>query len=606
MLLLDFALCIVSTWLAFALRLGLVSFPVGPFLIVVGLGAVSWLVAARAVGFYRLLLRFTGGRTMFDLGLAAILMMAIMSPVILLLRVDSLPRTMAVLQPMTFIGLVGISRLTLRFLLVDFVAGSGEHAVRRVLVYGAGGAGQQLALATRHEPHLKIVGFLDDDWRLHGQRIEGRPVLDPSQLDTILPVEQVDEVLIAMPSATRARRREIVEALQPHGVSVRVLPSTAEIIAGQVTFSDLREVEIEDLLGRDPVPPNELLLARNVAGKTVLVTGAGGSIGSELCRQLLRARPQRLVMVDHSEFALYSVHDELCAANPNASIEPVLCNVCDANAIARIFRRYQPDTVFHSAAYKHVPLVESNPIAGIVNNIVGTLNCSLAAESAGIANFVLISTDKAVRPTNVMGASKRVCELILQGRAALQSDTNFAMVRFGNVLGSSGSVIPRFRAQIAAGGPVTLTHREVTRYFMTIPEAAQLVIQAGAMAEGGEVFVLDMGEPIKIADLARAMIRLSHRSVRDAENPFGEIEIVEVGLRDGEKLYEELLIGNDPLPTLHPRIVRSREESLPWSELEERLRDLQDAASAGDSERAVEILQLLVPGFQRRLYSQAG
>lgn len=602
----DIALCIASTWLAFALRLGLMSFPVKPFLVVLGIGILSWIIVARWLGFYRLLLRFAGGQTMIDLLWACVTMAGFMGVSIVLLRIDNLPRTMAVLQPMTFVGLIGISRLLLRFLLVDFAPAAAGGASSRVLVYGAGRAGQQLALATRHEAHLRIVGYLDDDWRLHGQKIDGRPVFDPGQLQTILSSQHIDEVLIALPSATRSRRREIIETLQPLGVSVRALPSTAEIISGHVTFNDLREVQIEDLLGRDPVPPNELLLARNVAGKTVMVTGAGGSIGSELCRQVLRGNPKRLILVDHSEYALYAVLDELSAVAPANILTAELCNVCDAGAVTRLVQRHRPATIFHSAAYKHVALVEANPVAGVVNNVYGTLNCCLAAESGCVENFILISTDKAVRPTNVMGASKRVCELILQARASMESSTTFAMVRFGNVLGSSGSVIPRFKAQIAAGGPVTVTHREVTRYFMTIPEAAQLVIQAGAMADGGEVFMLDMGQPVKIADLARTLIQMSHRTVRDAANPYGEIEIIETGLRNGEKLYEELLIGSDPFPTLHPRIVRAREEFLPWDELEVFLAAIADAAKAGDDTRVVETLQKLVPGFQRTIYSAAG
>ncbi|MGX7893844.1 polysaccharide biosynthesis protein [Tsuneonella sp. HG222] len=602
----DACLCLLATWIAFALRLGLVYLPLKPFAIVLALAILCWAVVARHLGFYRMMLRFSGGQTMFDLVWAAVLMIVMMSALILALRVDSLPRTMAVLQPMTFVGLVGMSRLGLRFLLVDFVHRAAGRVERAVVIYGAGRAGQQLALSLRHEPHIRVLGYFDDDWRLHGQRIDGRPIHDPARLSAVVHGDHVDEVLIALPSATRERRREIVEALQPHGVSVRALPSTAEIIAGEVTLSDLREVEIEDLLGRDPVPPNELLLGRNVAGKTVLVTGAGGSIGSELCRQILRSHPRRLVLVEHSEFALYTITDELSAdpALGDCVLASELCNVCDANAVRRIFARQRPDTVFHSAAYKHVPLVEANPIAGVCNNVFGTLNACLAAEAAGVSSFILISTDKAVRPTNVMGASKRVCELVLQARAGVGGKTTFAMVRFGNVLGSSGSVIPRFKAQIAAGGPVTLTDREVTRYFMTIPEAAQLVIQAGAMADGGDVFVLDMGEPVKIYDLARTLIRLSRRSVRDESNPMGEIEIVEIGLRNGEKKYEELLIGSDPLPTLHPRIIKAHEDSLPWAELEDKLNQMRAAAAAGDGEGVVAILRDLVPGFERAIHSR--
>lgn len=598
-MLLDAALCVVATYLAFALRLGLVSFPVLPFLIVLTSAAISWALVARWLGFYRSMLRFSGGRTMVDLIWAAAVMGVAMSALFIVVRVDSLPRTMGVLQPMTFVGLIGMSRLAVRFLLVDFAPRSAQAEERNVLIYGAGRAGQQLALATRHEPHIRIYGYLDDDWRLHGQRIDGKLIHDPAKLDDILHKWPIDEVLLALPTATRERRREIVEALQPSGVSVRSLPSTAEIIVGEVSIDDLREVQIEDLLGRDPVPPNELLLSKNITDKVVLVTGAGGSIGSELCRQILRSRPRSLVMVDHAEFALYSIGEDLRESEALGSCELVLslCNITDGEAVGRVFAETRPDTVFHAAAYKHVPLLEANPVTGAFNNIVGTLNCCRAAEAAGVGSFILVSTDKAVRPANVMGASKRVCEMILQARAALSAKTLFTMVRFGNVLGSSGSVIPRFKAQISAGGPVTVTHREMTRYFMTIPEAAQLVIQAGAMAKGGDVFVLDMGEPVKIMDLARTLIRLSDRTVRDENCPSGEIEIVEVGLRAGEKLYEELLIGNDPQPTLHPRIIKAHEAFLVWDRLEPRLEALRNAAASGDSPQLIALLRELVPDF---------
>ena len=602
---LDGALCLVATWLAFALRLGLVYLPLAPFFIVLGSAAACWAAITYRLGLYRSMLRYSGARTMFDLVWAAGIMGVAMSTFFVIARFDGLPRTVGVLQPMIFVGLVGTSRLLVRFALVDFAPRSGAGGDRSVLIYGAGRAGQQLALSLRHERHVRVIGYLDDDRRLHGQRLDGKPVYDPEQIGTIARQVVVDEVLLALPSASRGRRREIVEALQAHGVAVRSLPSTAKIIAGEVSFSDLREVLIEDLLGRDPVPPNELLLGRNICDKVVLVTGAGGSIGGELCRQILRSHPRRLVLVEHSEFALYAIEAELRSdpALGDCTIVTELCNVADEAMVSRVFARARPDTVFHSAAYKHVPLVEENPISGVFNNVFGTLACCLAAEAVGVSTFILISTDKAVRPTNVMGATKRVCELILQARAQLVGQTTFTMVRFGNVLGSSGSVIPKFREQIAAGGPVTVTDREVTRYFMTIPEAAQLVIQAGAMARGGDVFVLDMGDPVRIVDLATTLIRLSGRSVRDAENPAGDIEIVEIGLRNGEKRYEELLIGNDPQPTQHPRIVKAHEACHDWPVLGPKLEAMRAVALAGDGDAIIAQLRELVPDFVRAVHS---
>jgi FlaA1/EpsC-like NDP-sugar epimerase len=368
-------------------------------------------------------------------------------------------------------------------------------------------------------------------------------------------------------------------------------------------------VQIEDLLGRDPITPNELLMGRSIVAKGVMVTGAGGSIGSELCRQIIQFRPRRLILVEQSEYLLYEIERELrqLAAEEGCRVEivPELADVADRDSVFRIFKRWRPESVYHAAAYKHVPLVEANPIAGLRNNIFSTLYCALAAEAVGVGRFILVSTDKAVRPTNVMGASKRVCELIFQARAHEQQATLFTMVRFGNVLGSSGSVVPLFKSQIAAGGPVTITHRDVTRFFMTIPEASQLVIQAGGMARGGEVFVLDMGQPLHIQDLAETMIRLSGLSVRDATTPDGDIEIVEVGLRPGEKLYEELLIGDNPAATMHPRIMQARETMLPWETLSGSLDDLESFLKRGDAAGALRILRKLVPEYRDPQVPQA-
>ncbi|MEP3722710.1 MAG: nucleoside-diphosphate sugar epimerase/dehydratase, partial [Parasphingorhabdus sp.] len=411
--------------------------------------------------------------------------------------------------------------------------------------------------------------------------------------------KEITDILLALPRINRKKRRAIVEQVREFKVHVQTLPKMNEIISGKVAFSDIRELDIEDLLGREPVAPNELLFGKTIVGKTVLVTGAGGSIGSELCRQIAKSGAHRLILLDRSEFSLYEIEKELkqyLALHSSVQLEliPVLGSVVDAARLDEVFSQWQPDTVFHAAAYKHVPLVEANPIEGIRNNILGTQTLAAAAVAARIKNFILISTDKAVRPTNVMGATKRAAEQVIQNFAITGGETRFSMVRFGNVLGSSGSVVPLFRKQIEQGGPITVTHRNVTRYFMTIPEAAQLVIQAAGMAKGGEVFVLDMGKSVKILDLAETMVRLSGLTVRDDANPEGDIEIVEVGLRAGEKLYEELIIGNDPQSTLHPRIMKAHESYLSSEELDELIAGLMNCR---DPKAAVTMLKSLVPEF---------
>ena len=411
----------------------------------------------------------------------------------------------------------------------------------------------------------------------------------------------VTDILLALPSITRERRNRIIESLRHLPVHIRTLPGMTDLASGRVTVQDFRELDIEDLLGRDPVPPNPELLARDLLRQVVLVTGAGGSIGSELCRQILRQQPSRLLLLDHSEYALYSIHHELeawSAGRPvRTEVIPLLGSVNHQARLREVCELHSPHTIYHAAAYKHVPMVESNPAEGARNNVFGTLNMARIARDCGVARFVLVSTDKAVRPTNIMGASKRMAELVLQAMAAEGGETCFSMVRFGNVLGSSGSVVPLFRRQLEAGGPLTVTHADVTRYFMTIPEAAQLVLQAGAMATGGEVFVLDMGEPVRILDLAHRMVELSGLSVRDATHPEGDIEIAITGLRPGEKLYEELLIGDNPTSTSHPRIMKAHEDCLSWSELQIQLDRLQRAAEAGDEVGIRAVLKACVHGF---------
>ena len=596
----DVVLCVVSVWLAFSIRIGawdLVSPAVG---MAIAVAVPSWLIAARWCGVYRSIIRFAGGRTMIDLAVACLLLSLPMMTIFMFVGIPHIPRTVGVLQPLLLMLLLALSRIAIRYAIVDVLHVVRQRQGSRVAIYGAGKAGQQLGFAIRHDGKASLVGYLDDDAGLIGHRIDGVPIFGTDDMGELVEDLGIDEILLALPSVPRSRRLEIVEQLQSYSLKVRSLPSIANIMDGQVSIRDLREVQVEELLGRDPVPPDEKLLGEAIASKVVLVSGAGGSIGSELCRQIVARHPRQLILVDHSEFSLYTILTELeehLGPGSATEIVPELADISEAAVAARIMDRYRPQTVFHAAAYKHVPLVEANPISGLRNNVFGTYHCCIEAERVGASRFILVSTDKAVRPTNIMGASKRMCELVLQARAAEGSDTVFSMVRFGNVLGSSGSVVPRFRAQIAAGGPITLTHREVTRFFMTIPEAAQLVMQAGAMAKGGEVFVLDMGQPIRIFDLACSMIQLSGCTVRSEDNPDGDIAIEEIGLRPGEKMYEELLLGDNPQPTDHSRIMRAQEVKLSWAELSGLLETLDRALAVGDAEAAMTVVRRAVPDY---------
>jgi FlaA1/EpsC-like NDP-sugar epimerase len=602
---LDCAVCLAVVPIAFWLRLGEWELRTPRVMIFAAIALSAWLLVSLAMRTYRSVTRFAGQHTLFALMRSCVFMSLVLAVLLLSLRIDSMPRTLSVIHPLLFfLGLAG-ERLLLSQLIVDALQGLRRIPTRRqVLIYGAGVSGQQLAASIRQDPSLYVVGFIDRNETLRDNVLEGKRIWHTADLELVLNVEKIDEVLIALPTARRSVRRAIVDRIRHYksGVRVRVLPTLSQIASGRVSISDLREVQIEELLGRDEVAPDPVLMQRNITGCRVLVTGAGGSIGSELCRQIVRQRPSLIVLAEHSEHALYSIDIELREIIRReelpVEISPELANVADELQCERMLRRHSIDTVFHAAAYKHVPMVESNPIAGIRNNVLSTLSTALASERCGVSKFILVSTDKAVRPTNVMGASKRVCELVVQARAAAQQETSYCSVRFGNVLGSSGSVIPRFRQQIAAGGPVTITHSEATRYFMTIPEAAQLVIQAGALAGDGEVLLLDMGEPVRIIDLARLMIELSGLSVADDDNPDGEIAFEEIGLRPGEKLIEELLIGGDCEGTAHPRIVKARESMLSWRSLEEQLRKLMGALDDADSEAAIAMLRELVPEFR--------
>jgi FlaA1/EpsC-like NDP-sugar epimerase len=606
---LDIAFCMLSAWLAFYLRLGVLEPLSVP---VVWTSAVSVVVALPifiSSGLYRAIFRYSGLPAMVAVGRAMLLYALVYASVFTFYGVQGVPRTVGFIQPMLLLLFVGASRAAARV----WLGGLYHQQLRKAslpqtLIYGAGNAGRQMALAMTNSPEIRVVGFLDDDDRLHAHVLNGLPIYNPADLEEVLAQTHVTDVLLAVPSASRQRRNEILKMLTPHKVAVRTLPGLGDLATGKVSLSDIRELDIDDLLGREPVKPNGLLLNLNTHGKTVLVTGAGGSIGSELCRQILKTNPHQLLMVDMSEFALYRIHQEL-HDTPNVEIVPLLASVCDEVRMHEIMDTWKPHTVYHAAAYKHVPMVEHNPAEGVRNNVWGTRTCAEAAIRNGVRNFVLISTDKAVRPTNIMGATKRLAEMVLQAlteaNPAVTSQvgttpkarTTLSMVRFGNVLGSSGSVVPLFREQIKSGGPITLTHEEITRYFMTIPEAAQLVIQAGAMGTGGDVFVLDMGQSVKIMDLARRMVELSGLTVCDPEHPDGDIEIEVTGLRPGEKLYEELLIGDNPKPTQHSRIMKAHEQYLPWVKLEQLLVALGFAVGANDVPVIRGLLKQMVSGY---------
>lgn len=491
------------------------------------------------------------------------------------------------------------SRAAVQYLCLVGLSGGAR---RRIAIYGAGEAGARLSRFLTSSSEFEVVAFVDEHPALHASHINGIPVYSPGDLPALVVTRRIDRVLLAMPSVSRRRRREVLSDLEPLAVHVQSLPDLADIISGKARIDDLREVDVADLLGRDPVPPHPELIASCIRNKSVLVTGAGGSIGSELCRQIVRVGATRLIMCELSELALYNVERELReeVAREQRPVElvPLLGDAGDLRRMVEVLRTYSVQTVYHAAAYKHVPIVEHNIIQGLQNNVVCTWNAAEAALEGGVETFVLVSTDKAVNPPNVMGASKRLAELVLQGMQERSDTTRFCMVRFGNVLGSSGSVVPLFREQIQRGGPVTVTHPQVVRYFMTIPEAAQLVIQAGSMASGGDVFVLDMGQPVRIDDLARRMINLMGLTVRDAEHPDGDIEIRYTGLRPAEKLFEELLIGDSVGGTEHPMIMRAIEKRLAWSQMREILESLTGATENLDCRRALAVLQEAVAEYR--------
>jgi FlaA1/EpsC-like NDP-sugar epimerase len=565
-ILVDTALCVLTVWLAICFR----------FESWVSLSHYQWLAVAVSVllaipllaafGFYHTVIRYVGKQTikaaLRAIGLYAIIYSAIFA----VYGFPLVPRTIGVLQPLLLLVSIALVRLLASQMLSEQVASTKPpRNLPAVLIYGAGSSGQQLAASIQSKGESRVIAFVDDNTSLHNARIAGIPVHHPSDIHQLSRTHAIRDVLLAMPNLSRSKRNDIIKLLSHSQFAVRTLPSLTDLASGKVSEDDLRELDIEDLLGRDPVAPISELMSKCITGKVVLVTGAGGSIGRELCRQIITQHPTHLILIELNEFALYSLLEDLNSRVTSTHIEitPVMCNVLDRAHIDALFAFYKPQTIYHAAAYKHVPLVELNPLAGLKTNVLGTYNVALAALRCDAQDVVMISTDKAVRPTNIMGASKRVAEMLLQGLAQRskqkESATRICFVRFGNVLGSSGSVVPKFREQIKSGGPITLTHPDIHRYFMTIPEAAQLVIQAGAMHEshkhGAMVYLLDMGQSVKIIDLAKTLIQLNGLRLKDESFPDGDIEIKIIGLRPGEKIYEELLTSGSSSPTHHPKIL---------------------------------------------------
>ena len=599
-LFIDTILLISSFFLAYWTRLGeIVAFDNTEIWVTLLCTIVVTLFTFIKLGLYRAVLRYISFKA-----LAMVAGGAFVSAVSLIFFSffigSDIPRTVPVIYFSYVFLLCGSARMLVRYYVSLILDKDNES----VLIYGAGTTGRQLAVLFKHSYRYRIRGFIDDNVNLHGTYLLGNKIFSPKDISKLVQKYNIKVILLAIPSASRGERKAIIDSLIPLKIKIQTIPDMEEILQGNAKIDELREVKIEDLLGREPVLPNQELLQKNIFDKTVMVTGAGGSIGSELCRQIILNKPNILILFELSEFSLYSIHQELLEIikknNLSTTIQPILGNVQDIERLDRVLDHFNVDTIYHAAAYKHVPLVEYNIIEGIRNNIFGTYNVARCAAEHNVKSFVLISTDKAVRPTNTMGASKRMAELCLQALSEQlkNSQTCFSMVRFGNVLGSSGSVIPLFRNQIQKGGPVTVTHPDIIRYFMTIPEAAQLVIQAGAMAKGGDVFILDMGEPVRIVDLAKNLIQLSGLSVKDENNLRGDIEITYTGLRPGEKLYEELLIGGDNVrKTEHSRIMTAEEYYLPFDQLSSVLAQLEQACKHADYMSIREILLNAPTGF---------
>jgi FlaA1/EpsC-like NDP-sugar epimerase len=573
----DIILCVFAIWLAFYIRLE-------EFILLKDINYNIILLSVTLVlpifwvfGVYRTLFRYAGLSILNTIGLSTFVYGLVYFLIIAIYGIKDVPRSIGILHPiLLFVGVLS-SRFFVKFLLTGTFGRSGdEQKKENILIYGAGSAGKQLLMSLENNTLYKVVGFLDDNPQLHSQNLLGQKIYNPKKINYLKQNKDVSLVLFAIPSINKFKKNEIIKDFNKEKLIVKSLPNVNDIIDEKISISTIKDFLADDLLIRDPVKPDQTLLNKNIKLKSVLVTGAGGTIGSELCRQIIKLNPKQLVLLELNEFDLYNTHNELIELNENLKIIPLLSNIQDQKKLEKIIETFKIDTIYHTAAYKHVPLVEANICEGVRNNVFGTLSVTKASINQKVQNLVLISSDKAVRPTNIMGASKRLAELCMQSlhNANDKINTNFSIVRFGNVINSSGSAIPKFRKQIKEGGPVTLTHPDVTRYFMTIPEASQLVIQAGALGKNAEVFLLDMGESVKIIDLIKRMINFSGLSIRDKDNEDGDIEIKITGLRPGEKLYEELLIGDNPQKTIHPKIKMTDEPLIPLNQLEKSLDQL--------------------------------
>jgi FlaA1/EpsC-like NDP-sugar epimerase len=589
----DILICVLAVWLAFFIRLEelilLKDISYTPVLLSVFLVIpIFWIF-----GVYRTLFRYAGLSILNTISLSTFVYGLVYFSIISIYGIKDVPRSIGILQPvLLFIGVLS-SRFFTKYILTGTFNSSGDKKNKEnIMIYGAGSAGRQLLTSLENNTLYKVVGFLDDNPQLHRQNLLGQKIYNPNKIDDLKQNKEINLVLFAIPSINKSKKNEIIKKLNKEKLIVKSLPNVNDIIDEKISISTIKDFLADDLLVRDPVEPDQKLLNKNIKLKSVLVTGAGGTIGSELCRQIIKLNPKQLILLELNEFDLYTIHDELTELNKNLKIIPLLSNVQDQKKLEKIIETFKVDTIYHAAAYKHVPIVEANICEGVRNNVFGTLSVAKASINQKVQNLVLISSDKAVRPTNIMGASKRLAELCMQSlhKANDKINTNFSIVRFGNVIDSSGSAIPKFRSQIKEGGPVTLTHPDVTRYFMTIPEASQLVIQAGALGKNAEVFLLDMGESVKIIDLIKRMINFSGLSIKDKNNKDGDIEIKITGLRPGEKLYEELLIGDNPQKTIHPKIKMIDELYIPFNQLEKSLDQLLDLLN---NHQAVDVKKFL-------------
>ncbi len=602
----DICLSVISLWIAFYLRLDEFVYLSGNISWVALISILISIPIFWMMNMYKSIFRYSGRSELITVFLAIVVYGMIFFFIIVIYSIPGIPRSIGILQPIVYFFAISASRLTARFILNEYSKTfKNDINIQNTLVYGAGLAGRQISLLLEKNVDIKVFGYIDDNVILQGQQINGQNIYSFEEAQNIIPKKKISHILLAIPSLSRNKRKKLIDKIEILKVKIQTLPSISDMMLGKLKISDIKDLDIEDVLGRDSVEPNYKLLSRNTSDKTVLITGAGGSIGSELCRQVLKLMPRNLILVDSSEHSLYEIHSEIDEIKKNnkdylrVNIFPFLLSIRNLNHLDEIFKTFNPDTVYHAAAYKHVPIVEENVNIGIDNNVIGTLELAKITLNNQVKDLVFISSDKAVRPTNIMGASKRLSEICLQSLFKNQSNkkTKLSIVRFGNVLNSSGSVIPKLKKQLIDGGPVTLTHENVTRYFMTISEAAQLVIQAGGLSSGNDIFLLDMGEPIKIKDLIQKVVNLSGLTLRDEKNLEGDIDIEIIGLRPGEKLFEELLISNKSEITEHSKIFKALDPFPEWDELKFKINALENSINSGDVECSVQLLSELVKEY---------